>query len=148
MVRSAILQSRSSILAPQQPLLPGDLQDLLEGLLDLPRRLRVDAVAAAGLDAEAVLLGELVGAHQRVEVRFLAGLEQLARFLDVLVVAAQAHQQIAPAHQRGAQRRRRHAAEFGRLHQHARVARVHRQLEHLPANGRQVRLDWRFTIDD
>ena len=126
-VLAAILHPRSSVLASQQPLLPGDLQDLLECLLHLPRRLRVDAIAAARLHAEIALLGELVGAHQRVEVRLLAGLEQFARFLDMLVVAAKAHQQIAPAHQRGAQRRRRHAAISARLHQHARIARVHRQ---------------------
>ena len=38
-----------------------------------------------------IFLRELVSAHERVEVRFLAGFEQFARFFDVLVVAAEPH---------------------------------------------------------
>ena len=38
-------------------------KDLIEGLLDLPRGLRVDAVAAAGFNAETVLLRKLMRAH-------------------------------------------------------------------------------------
>ena len=72
-------------------------------LLHLPRDLGVDAVAAALVHVEIVVPGKLIGPHQRVKIRFGAGLKQFARFGDMFVVAAQAHQQIASADQRGAQ---------------------------------------------
>ena len=68
-------ESSAFFIRLQQSLLFGDLDDLLVSLFDLPRGLRVDAIAAAGFNAEIIFLRELVGAHEREEIRVLAGLE-------------------------------------------------------------------------
>ena len=94
------------------------LHDLVKGLVHLPGSLRVNAIAPALLDAEVVVPRELIRPHQGEEIRFLARLEQLTRLGDVSVVTAKSHQQIASAHQRGAQSRRRYAAVSRRFDQH------------------------------
>ena len=131
----------------EQTGLPRQLHDLVKRLFHLPRGLRMNAVAPALLDAEMAVLRELIRPDQGEEIRFLACLEQLARFGDVFVVTPDSHQQIAPAHQRRAQRRRRHATLPGRFDQHPRISRVHRQPKHLPPDGSQVGIfDFRFSI--
>ena len=114
----------------------GELQDLLEGLLNLAGDLGVNAVTAAGCHVEMVVFGELIGAHQGEKIRFGAGLKQLARLRNVFVIASEAGEQVAPADQGGAKGGGGDAAEAGGLHQHAGIARVHGQTEHLPADGR------------
>ena len=99
--------------------LMGNVHDLLESLVYLPCNLPVDAVTPADFDVKPIVPGELPRTHQQEEIRIRAAFEQLARFGDVLVVAPEPHQQIAPADQRGAQRRGRNAVVFRRFHQHA-----------------------------
>lgn len=118
-----------------EPLLPGYVQELLKGLLYLAGGLSMDAIPAAGLDTKVVVLGELVGPHQGVEVGLGAGFKQFAGFGDVFVVAAEAHEEVASADKSGAQCCGRHALMLGGFHEHARIARVHGQAEHLPADG-------------
>ena len=56
----------------------------------------------------------------------------------MLAIAPKPNRKVAPADQRGAQRCRRHAVVFRRFNQHARITRVHRQPQHLPADVRQL----------
>ncbi len=118
-----------------EPLLVGGLQDLLAGLLDLAGDLGVDAVAAATIEAEAVRFREVVGAHQGDEVGVLAGLEHFARGLGLGIVAIQTGEQVAATDEGSAQGGIGHAAALAGLDQHARVARVHGQAQHLSADG-------------
>ena len=108
--------------------------DLGVSLFDLAGRLGMDAVAAASLDTEVVSFSELVGPHQRVKIGVLAGLEKFSGFCDMFVLPAQAHQQVAPANERGAERRRRDRIVFRSFDQHAGVAGVHWQPKHLAAD--------------
>ena len=64
-----------------------DADDLPEGLVHFSGDLGIDAVALAGADVESLVACELPGAHQRVEIRLLASLEDFACFGDVLLVA-------------------------------------------------------------
>ena len=123
---------RSSL---DQSLFVRDFQNLLIRLLHLTGGLSVNTVAAALFDAEAAVPRELIRPHECKKIGLLTRFKQFARLGDVFVVAAQPHQQIAAAHQRGAQGRRRHAAAFRRFDEHARVTRVQRQTKHLPADG-------------
>src|SRR6185503_10477573 len=61
--------------ARRQTLLSRHLHDLAERLLDLPGRLRMNAVTSAPLCAEPILLRELIGPHQCMEIRRRAALE-------------------------------------------------------------------------
>ena len=70
-----------------EALLPRDADDLLEGLVHFAGDLGIDAVALAGADVEPLVARELPGAHQRVEVRLLASLEDFTCFGNVLLVA-------------------------------------------------------------
>ena len=54
--------------SPHEFLPFGDLDDLIEGLLHLPRRLGIDAVATTTVAVEAAVLRELIRAHQREEI--------------------------------------------------------------------------------
>ncbi len=56
----------------------------------------------------------------------------------MLVVTAQAGEQVAPADQGGAEGGGADAAQARGFHQHPRIARVHGQTQHLPADGREV----------
>ena len=116
----------------------GDIDNLLVSLLHLPCAQRVNSITPALISVEAAVLRELIGAHEREKIRVLAGLEQFARLGDVLVLAAQALEQVAPAHQRGAQRGGAHAIALRSFDEDARVARMHRQAKHLAAGGRQL----------
>ena len=110
---------------------------MAKGVLHLPGGLGVHPDPLAGTDVKPAALGELVGAHQRVEVGLHAVLEEFARLLELGVVPAQTHEQVASAHQRGAQRGLGNAAAPRSLDQHARKTRVHRQPQHLAADGGQ-----------
>ena len=107
-------------------LLLRQFDNLLKSLLDQAGGLRVDAVAAAVFDIEPIIFRELICAHQRVEIGFLAVLEQFPGFANMFIVAAKAHEHIATTDERGAQRGSRDAIMFGGFDEHARVARVHR----------------------
>ena len=65
-------------------------------------------------------------------------LEQLACFGDMFVLPAQTLEQIAPADKGRAQSCRRNAIVPGGFDEHPRIARVHRQPQHLPADGREI----------
>ena len=121
-----------------EALLVGGLQDLLAGLLYLAGDLGVDAVAAAALKAEAVRFGEVIGSHQRDEIRVRAVLEHLAGGFGLRIIAIQPSEQIATTDQRGAQGGIGNAATLAGLDHHARVARVHRQAQHLATDGREL----------
>src|SRR5262245_10249071 len=84
-------------------------ENLPEGVLDLPRGLRMDAISATLLDAELASPGELLGPHQRVEIAERAAFKNLTRLGQVPIVAADPHQQIATADQCSALGRARHA---------------------------------------
>ena len=95
------------------------VHDLLERLLLLSCDLRVDAVAAAAIKAEAVRFGEVVGSHQRDEIRVRALLEHLAGSFGLRIIAIQSREQIATTDQRRAQGGFGHAAALAGLDQHA-----------------------------
>ena len=124
-----------------EALLVGDLQDLLAGLLHLAGDLGVDAVAAAAIKAKAVRFCEVVGTHQGDEIGLLAVLEHLAGGCGFGIIAIQTCEQIATTDQGGTQGGIGHATALAGLDQHARVARVHGEAQHLATDGCEVRME-------
>ncbi len=128
-------RSGGKLFGGEEALLFGNLEDLGEGLFDLAGGLGIDAVAAAGFDAEVVVPGILVGAHQGEEIGVLACLEEFAGLGDVFILAAEALEEVAAADEGGAKGGGTDAIAAGGLDQHTGIARVHGQALHLAADG-------------
>src|SRR5438270_6361963 len=120
------------------PKLPRDGKNLVKRLRHLPGRLPMNAVTPAALAGKIVFARELKSANERIKVRLIGSLKQLARFGNVFVNTTESHQEITATDQSGAKRGRWYTVVLRCFHQHARIARVHRQPQHLPTDGRKV----------
>ena len=122
-------------LAIVEALLVGGVENLFVGLVDLASDLGVDPVAAAGGEAEAVRFGEGEGAHEGDEVGVITVLEL---FAGGGVVAA--GEEVAATDKGGAEGGIGDAVALARFDEHAGVARVHREAEHLLADLGEIRV--------
>ena len=98
---------------------------------------RVDAETAAAAGIEVAVLREAERAHEQEEIRFVFRAEQVVAFL-VHLAALAAGEQISRLRERSEQSDGTHAIPFARGEQHAGVARMHREGEHLTADGIQA----------
>ena len=117
-----------------QALAAGDVEELLEQRADLAGRGGMNAQPAAGLEAELVARSIFPGAHQNPEIA--AGLlaqEVLALPGGLGIDVAQ--EQVPALRERGEQASLIHAAVILRRQQHAGVARVQREGQHLAADS-------------
>jgi len=120
-----------------EALAPGEVQELLEERADLPGRGGVDAQAAAGFGVEIPGGDVLPDAPEQPEIAAGADARQfLAAARDLGVRVAQ--KQVAALGQGGQQAGLVDAAILLRRQQHAGVARVQREGEHLSAQGREA----------
>ncbi len=113
-----------------QAFVPGDIEELLEKFLYLPRGVGMHGEGAAGVGAKIILLGPGEGAHEDEEVRGAVAEGFVALLLDALVGL---EKDVARLGECGDERGGAHAAEFLGFQEHAGVARVDGEIQHAAA---------------
>ena len=127
-------------MAVVEALLVGGLEDLLASLLHLAGHLGVDAVGAAAVKTEAVRFGKFISAHQGKEVGVAAVLEHFACGFRFGIIAFHPGEQVAATDQGGTQGGLGHAAALAGFDQHAGIAGMHGQAQHLAPDGGEIRV--------